>query len=102
MRSWLLVHNDEEEVHLEMTSDSKYGPKGDPAVHCVKKEQYKTRMLICVNTLRTNAKAEVDIDLERSDAWQDYFSGESYNYVVDGNIMARFNPLEVKVLLETK
>ncbi len=67
MRSWLLVHNDEEEVHLKMTSDNKYGPKGDPAVHCVKKEQYKTRMLICVNTLRTYAKAEVYIDIEKSD-----------------------------------
>ena len=101
MRSWLQVPNDEEKVSVEMTSTYKFDPRGNPAVHCVQKVQYNTGMLICANTLNTHTEAEISLSGKRLSEWQDYF-GSVVSPVVDGTILARFAPYEVKVLIESK
>ncbi|MFT5697858.1 MAG: hypothetical protein ACI8ZB_000712 [Desulforhopalus sp.] len=101
VRSWLQVVNDEEPVKLKMTSKYSVDPKGNAAVHCVRKEQLSTQMLICVNTINTYTEAEVAVSKDRSPAWVGYYSGTAHR-VVDGTILSRFNPYEVKVLLEEK
>ncbi len=101
MRSWLQVSNDEEEVAVQMTSRYRFDPQGNPAVHCVRKEQYSTRMLICTNTLTTHTEAEIGIEPGRQLNWQDYYRGTPY-MAVDSTLLLRFDPLEVKVLIESK
>jgi len=101
IKSWLQVHNDQEPVSLRMTSPNRVDPRGNPAVHCARKEQFNTQMLICVNTLPTFTEAEIDIPVERQTHWRDYYINQPY-MVVDGNILARFAPYEWKVLLESK
>jgi hypothetical protein len=101
VRSWLQVYNDQQPVSLRMTSPNRLDPRGNPAVHCARKEQYNTQMLICVNTLATFTEVEIDIPAERQSHWRDYYTGEPY-MVVGGNILARFAPYEGKVLLESK
>jgi hypothetical protein len=101
LRSWLQVDNDEEPVALRMISVNQVDPSGNPAVHCVRKEQYNTQLLICANTLRTYTEAEVDIPADRGRVWQNYFQHGAYP-VVDGTLLLRFTPLEVKVFLESK
>ena len=86
---------------LRMISKNRYEPGGESAVHCVRKEQYKTQMLICANSLATATEAGIDISAERTTFWQEYFTSKSYP-VVDGTILARFKPFEVKVLLESR
>lgn len=99
--TWLLVQNDPKEVGVEMVSDYKYGPKGKPAVHCARKEQYSTKMLICANVLRTYVVAKVEANESMSIRWENYFTGE-VDYVVNNNLLGRFEPLEVKVWMEQK
>ncbi|MCK5517158.1 MAG: hypothetical protein KAI39_09815, partial [Desulfobulbaceae bacterium] len=101
LRSWLQVHNDEKKVDVQMSSRYRFDPKGNPAVHCVRKEQYKTQMLICANTLTTHTEAEIGVDPGQQLNWQDYYKGSSY-MVADSSLLIRFNPLEVKVLIESK
>lgn len=101
LKSWLLIPNRENQTPVNMVSDYKYDPRGLPAVHCAEKEQYNTRMLICVNTIRTYTEAEVDVAASHSRLWRDYYSTDS-SYLVNGNLFIRFDPLEVKVLLEVK
>jgi hypothetical protein len=101
LRTWLLVENSNDQPALRVTSRYKVDPSGNPAVHCAMKEQHGTQMLMCVNTLRTYVDSEVSIAGERSRKWQDYFTGEPY-YVVDENVLLRFEPLGVKVLLEDR
>jgi hypothetical protein len=101
LKSWLQVHNDLEPVSLRMTSANRFDPQGKPAVHCTRKVQHDTRMLICVNTLGTYTEAEIDIPAERQTHWREYYSDRQY-MVVDGNILSRFAPYEVQVLLESK
>lgn len=101
LKSWLQVHNEQEPVPLRMTSPYRFDPQGKPAVHCTRKVQHNTQMLICVNTLATYTEAEIDILAGRQTHWRDYYSDKQY-MVVDGNILARFAPYEVQVLLETK
>lgn len=101
MKSWLQVENDQKPVALRMTSAYRLDPQGNPAVHCTRKEQHHTQMLICVNTLGTFTEAEIDIPAGRHSRWRDYYSEQPYP-VVDGNILARFTPYEAKVLLELK
>ncbi len=101
IKSWLQVPNDQKPVSLRMVSQNRFDPRGNPAVHCSRKEQYNNQMLICVNTLATYTEAEVDIPAERQTHWRDYYTHQPY-MVVDGNILARFAPYEEKVLLESK
>jgi hypothetical protein len=101
MKSWLQVHNEEKPVSLRMTSANRFDPRGNPAVHCVRKEQYRTQMLICVNTLATYTEAEIDIPADRQTNWRDYYTAQPYK-VVEGNLLARFAPYEAKALLEGK
>ncbi len=63
-------------------------------------EQYNTGMLICVNTIRTYTEAHIEVPSGGPTDWQDYYTVGAYP-VVDGIILARFAPLEVKVLLES-
>ena len=101
LRSWLLVVNEEGPVDLEMTSVNRFDPQGRPAVHCSLKEQHGTQMLMCVNTIRTYVEAAVPVLEKRSLEWEEYFTGET-NLVVDGKLHERFDPLEVRVLMEKK
>ncbi|NTU72593.1 hypothetical protein HGB07_00220 [Candidatus Roizmanbacteria bacterium] len=101
MKSWLQVHNDKKPVVLRMISPNRFDPRGNPAVHCTGKEQYTTQMLVCVNTIATFTEAEIEIPAERQTQWRDYYTEQPY-MVADGNILARFAPYEVKVLLELK
>ncbi|BHH85095.1 hypothetical protein [Desulforhopalus sp. 52FAK] len=101
IRSWLQVVNDDEPVKLKMISKYSVDPSGNKAVHCARKEQYNTGMLICVNTIRTYTEAHIEVPSEGPIDWQDYYTGGVYP-VVDSTIQARFAPLEVKVLLESK
>ena len=101
VRSWLQVVNEEEAVKLKMISKYSVDPSGNKAVHCARKEQYNTGMLICVNTIRTHTEAHIEVPSEGPTDWQDYYTGGVYP-VVDSTILARFAPLEVKVLLESK
>ena len=84
-----------------MTSKNRFDPRGNKAVHCARKEQYNTGMLICVNTIRTYTEAHREVPSGGPIDWQDYYTDGAYP-VVDGTILARFAPLEVKVLLESK
>jgi hypothetical protein len=101
IKSWLLIQNAAEPVALRMTSPNRLDPRGNPAVHCARKEQYNTQMLLCVNTLGTFTEAEIEIPSERQTRWRDYYTDQPY-MVADGNILARFAPYEAKVLLELK
>ena len=101
IKSWLQVPNDQKPVSLRMVSQNQFDPRGNPAVHCARKEQYNSQMLICVNTLATFTEAEIDIPVERQTHWRDYYTNQPY-MVVGGNILARFAPYEEKVLLESK
>lgn len=101
MRSWLLVKNDHTPVNVEMKSIYSVDPRGKSAVHCARKEQLSTRMLICANTINTYTEAEVGVAEDRQSSWLEYYTGIPYN-VVDGTILTRFAPYEVKVLLEEK
>ncbi len=101
MKSWLQVENDGQPVTLRMTSPYRFDPQGNPAVHCTRKEQHHTQMLICVNALGTFTEAEIEVPAGRQGRWRDYYSDQPYP-VVDGNILARFTPYEAKVLLELK
>lgn len=101
IKSWLRLHNEQEPVSLRMTSSNRLDPQGNPAVHCTRKEQYNTQMLICVNTIGTFIEAEIDVPAGRHTRWRDYYTDQPH-MVVDGNILARFAPYEVKVLLESK
>jgi hypothetical protein len=101
MQSWLQVHNDKDHVVLRMTSEYRFDPRGNPAVHCARKEQYSRQMLVCVNTLHTYTEAEIDIPAKRQSHWLDFFTAQPY-LVANGNILARFAPYEAKVLLESK
>jgi hypothetical protein len=101
IKSWLQAANDGQPVTLRMTSPYRFDPRGNPAVHCSRKEQHHTQMLICVNTLGTFTEAEIEIPAGRQDRWRDYYSEQPYP-VVDGTILARFTPYEAKVLLELK
>jgi hypothetical protein len=101
LSSWLRVVNHPEPVVVQMTSANRFDPRGNPAVQCAAKEQYATRMLICVNTIATFTEATIDIPVDRSSVWREYFLAEPYP-VFGGTILTRFSPYEVKVLLETK
>ena len=101
LRSWLQVQNDEKKVDVQMSSRYRFDPKGNPAVHCVRKEQYKTQMLICANTLATYTEAEIGVDPGQQLNWQDYYKGSPY-MVAGSSLLIRFKPLEVKVLIESK
>ena len=68
---------------------------------CSKGAIYNTGMLICANTLNTHTEAEISLSGKRLSEWQDYF-GSVVSPVVDGTILARFAPYEVKVLIESK
>jgi hypothetical protein len=101
LRSWLQIHNDQQPVSLRMTSSNRLDPKGNPAVHCTRKERYNTQMLLCVNTIATFTEAEIDIPSDRQRQWRNYYNGQPH-MVAGGNILAHFAPYEVKVLLESK
>ena len=93
MRSWLQVGNTEQDVSVRMTSKNRCDPRGNKAVHGARKEQY--------NTIRTYTEAHIEVPSGDPTDWQDYYTGAAYP-VVDGTILVRFAPLEVKVLLESK
>lgn len=101
MRSWLLVKNDNKPVSVEMTSQYNVDPSGKAAVHCTRKEQFGTQMLICVSTINTYTEAKIGIVEGQQSPWAEYYTGAPYT-VVEGTIKARFGPYEVKVLLEGK
>lgn len=99
MRSWLLQENEPETPAVRMLSENKVDARGRPAVHCTRKTQYDTQMLICANAIKTYVEAEFTVPESSRQEWQEYFDGEDY-YVVDGTIRSRFKPYEVKVLFE--
>ena len=101
LSSWLRVVNHPEPVTVQMTSANRFDPRGNPAVQCAAKEQYTTRMLLCVNTIATFTEATIEIPAGRQSLWREYYTAEPYP-VVGGSIFGRFSPYEVKVLLETK
>jgi hypothetical protein len=53
------------------------------------------------STIRTYTEAHIEVPSGGPTDWQDYYTVRAYP-VVDGIILARFAPLEVKVLLESK
>lgn len=101
MRSWLLVKNDTQPVDVKMTSIYSVDPRGKAAVHCAGKEQLNTRMLICANTINTHTEAEVAVAEKRQSRWSEYYTGTPYT-ALNGTILTRFAPYEVKILLESK
>ena len=101
MRSWLIQENEQEPVQIRMISDNRYDPQGNAAVHCVRKLQHNTQMLVCTNTIRTYVEAAISIAPNSNAQWQEYYSGETF-YVFENELYNRFDPLEVKVLLEKK
>ncbi|TKB09924.1 hypothetical protein [Desulforhopalus sp. IMCC35007] len=101
LRSWLQIVNDQKPVEVQMTSVSQVDPKGQPAVHCSTKEQFHTQLLICVNTINTSVEAEIGVAENRQHSWREYYTSVPYA-VADKTILARFSPLEVKVLLEER
>ncbi len=101
LQSWLARYNDRGRLGLKMISRYGYDPSGHPAVQCASKRQQGTRLLLCVNTIRTPVEAAVDIPWKHDDTWRDFYSGERY-YTVRRTVILRFAPLEAKVLLETR
>ncbi len=98
LRSWLEQKNLPTAVGLKMSSRYTTDQAGNPAVHCTGKEQYGTKMLICVNVLRTEVEAEIALQAGDSKQWLEYFSNETY--AAEGSLRVRFQPLAVKVLME--
>lgn len=101
LQSWLLQSNDSKAPNVAMVSRYGYDPAGKPAVHCALKHQHGTRMLLCVNTIRTAVEAAVDIPWKKAYKWRDYYKDGTY-YTADGVIHMRFSPLDVKVLIEDR
>ncbi len=101
LRSWLEQNNLSAEVGVKMTSRYTTDQVGNPAVHCAGKVQYGTKMLICVNVLRTEVEAGIALQTGDSRQWLEYFSDERYTAVED-NLRVRFQPLAVKVLMEDR
>jgi hypothetical protein len=101
LKSWLKVYNDEDPVAVKMTSRYQYDPAGKPAVHCTRKEQHGTRMLMCANTIGTYVEAEIGVKEGGALEWQEYFSGAG-SRVVDDSILQLFSPYEVKVFMEAQ
>ena len=56
-------------------------------------------MLMCSNSIRTYTGAEIAVPADGPDEWQEYYTGEQF-YTVDETIRLKFEPLEVKVLME--
>ena len=98
IRSWLQVPNDEKPILLRMTSPNRFDPKGNPAVHCSRKEQDDSQLLICVNTINTSTTADIDVPQNRQTTWQDYYTGQVY-HPANGTLRTAFAPLEVKTLV---
>ena len=101
LHSWLVQKNDPSPVKVTMVSKYRVDPSGNPAVHCTSKINFGTRMIICANTLRTYTEADVFPPDGGTDVWQDYF-GEAQILKVDETLRLGFDPLEVKVLMETR
>lgn len=99
VRSWLVVKNDDAPVPVTMLSKYAYDPAGQPGVHCTSKERYGTKMLLCVNTLRTYTEARVTVPDGSGTKWQDYF-GDGLYYTKEDQLRLKFEPFEVRVLLE--
>jgi hypothetical protein len=99
LQSWLQQKNEPEPVTVNMVSRYRVDPSGNPAVHCITKTLYGTKMLMCTNSIRTYTEAEIVVPENGPDEWQEYYTGEQF-YTVDDNVKLRFSPLEVKVLME--
>ncbi len=99
LRSWLQQKNDSEPVTVSMMSRYGLDPSGNSAVHCVSKTLYGTKMLMCANSIRTYTEAEIGVPENGPDEWQEYYTGEQF-YTVDDTVRLKFEPLEVKVLME--
>ncbi len=98
LSSWLRRENEKVPAKVRMVSRYRFDPAGQPAVQCVWKRQNHTRMLLCVNTIRTSVAAEVESPLQNA-VWRDYYSYKQY-YTVDNRIHITFSPLAVQVLIE--
>ncbi len=99
LESWLQQENDPAVPKITIQSRYGFDPSGRPAIHCASKQQYGTRMLLCVNTIRNPVETEVTTPWKDIRTWREYFSGEAY-FSAEGIVHLRFSPLEVKVLLE--
>jgi hypothetical protein len=99
LRSWLQQKNDPEPVTVNMVSRYRVDPSGNPAIHCISKTLYGTKMLMCTNSIRTYTEAEIVVPENGPDEWQEYYTGEQF-YTVDDTVRLKFEPLEVKVLME--
>ena len=113
---WLVVENSVERVKVEMLSESRFDPKGRPAVHCCLKKKGNEMLLIAVNTIGTYVEAVLGAESMAHGAWRkghsakgiahsgkgevarEVFSGENYR-VVDGKIRVKFGPYETRVFL---
>ena len=101
MRSWLLQVNEPTRPQVTMISENRYDEKGRAAVHCSLKQQHGTKMMICVNTIRTFVEAEIVVPEPSAEEWQDYFNGTDYTSM-GGTLKSWFDPYEVKVLFERR
>ncbi len=99
VRSWLVVKNDEADIPVTTLSKYSQDPAGKPGVHCASKVRNRTKMLLCVNTLRTYTEAGVGVPDGSGSRWQDYF-GDGLYYTKEEQLRLKFNPLEVRVLME--
>ncbi len=96
---WLQSKNNFEQVAVDMTSINRVDPQGNPGVHCAVKIRGRKRMLVCANTLRTYASADMDMGGTESQVWQDFYSGKEL-LAVQSSLELDFLPLEVKVLVQ--
>jgi hypothetical protein len=100
LHSWLYLINEERRPKVTMVSRYGSDPAGHPAVHCAWKRRNGTRLLLCVNTIRTSVVAEITCPAEDI-RWRDYYSYKRY-YTVDKKVHIRFLPLEVQILIEDR
>jgi len=98
LHSWLYLINEKKPPNVTMVSRYGFDPAGHPAVQCIWKQQNETRLLLCVNTIRTSVEAEISSPSEGA-TWRDYYSYKKY-YTIGKKIHIRFLPLEVQVLIK--
>ncbi len=98
---WLKRINNPEPVAVEMLSANRFDPKGNPAVHCVYKENESEQMLLCVNTLPTYTRASLSLSTGKKLVWREFFDG-SKAMAVNGTLQIDFLPLEVKAFVESE
>ena len=61
IQPWLTAEDDFVNVSVEMTSDNKFDPAGNPAIHCGEKQIDSGKLTICVNTIGTYVSANIPV-----------------------------------------